>query len=145
MTNEATSTQGDNLVERFGSGGPYEATIGYSRAVRAGDWVLSSGCSSIADQKVEGVGDAYLQTKIACEVALKALKRADCGPEHVVKTSLLMTDRAFADDVGRAHREVFGDIRPVSIMIIVVGFVDPEMLVEVQMTAFAPQSDKAAA
>ncbi|OKK19789.1 hypothetical protein AMK16_13540 [Streptomyces sp. CB00455] len=120
-------------VRRFSSGGAYEDVIGYSRAVRLpGGLVLVSGCTS-----PDG-GGPYDQAVAAFGVAFKALAQAGLGPEHVVRTRMYITHAGDVDDVGRAHKELFDEIRPAASMIIVSGFVDPGMVVEVEVEAFDP-------
>jgi enamine deaminase RidA (YjgF/YER057c/UK114 family) len=125
-------------VERFGSGGPWEALYGYSRVVRAGDLVLTAGCTSTVDGEVTGVGDAYAQARTALEIALTALRSVDVAVTDVVRTRIYVTDRADADAVGRAHGEIFGAVRPAATMIIVAGLLHPDMLVEFDLEAYAP-------
>ena len=125
-------------VERFGSGGPWEDRYGYSRVVRAGYLVLTAGCTSTVDGVVTGVGDAYAQARTALEIALTALRQAGAAVADVVRTRIYVTDRANADAVGRAHGEIFGTVRPAATMIIVAGLLDPDMLVEFDVEAFAP-------
>jgi len=125
-------------VERFGSGGPWEELYGYSRVVRAGDLVLTAGCTSTVDGVVTGVGDAYAQARTALEIALAALRRVGAEFADVVRTRIYITDRANADAVGRAHGEIFGAVRPAATMIIVAGLLHPDMLVEFDVEAYAP-------
>jgi enamine deaminase RidA (YjgF/YER057c/UK114 family) len=125
-------------VERFGSGGPWEERYGYSRVVRAGDLVLTAGCTSTVDGVVTGAGDAYAQARTAMEIALTALRSVGAEAADVVRTRIYVTDRGNADAVGRAHGEIFGAVRPVATMIIVAGLLHPDMLVEVDLEAFAP-------
>ncbi|MGW1516840.1 RidA family protein [Streptomyces sp. NPDC001272] len=118
-------------VRRISSGGPYEDAIGYSRAVALPNGlVLVSGCTA-AD-----AGGPYDQTVKAFEVAFKALAEAGLGPEHVVRTRLYLTHARDVDEVGRAHKTLFDTVRPAASMIIVNGFVDPGMVVEVEVEAF---------
>ncbi|MER6213840.1 RidA family protein [Streptomyces sp. NPDC048387] len=118
-------------VRRISSGGPYEDVIGYSRAVALPNGlVLVSGCTA-AD-----AGGPYDQTVKAFEVAFKALAEAGLGPEHVVRTRLYLTHARDVDEVGRAHKTLFDTVRPAASMIIVNGFVDPGMVVEVEVEAF---------
>jgi enamine deaminase RidA (YjgF/YER057c/UK114 family) len=125
-------------VARFGSGGPWEEAYGYSRAVRAGDLVLTAGCTSTVDGVVTGVGDAYAQAGTALEIALAALRSAGAHLTDVVRTRIYVTDRADADAVGRAHGKVFGAVRPAATMIIVAGLLHPDMLVEIDVEAYVP-------
>lgn len=125
-------------IERHGSGGPWEATYGYSRVVRAGDLVLTAGCTATVDGVVTDVGDAYAQTRTALGVALDALARAGATAQDVVRTTIYVTGRAHADAAGRAHGDVLGDVRPAATLLIVAGLLHPDMLVEVDVQANAP-------
>ncbi len=123
------------MIGRFASGGPWEQTYGYSRAVRAGDLVVTAGCTSTVDGAVTHPGDAYAQTRTAFGVALTALRDAGGHIGQVTRTRMYVTDRAHADALGRAHGEVFGAVRPAATMVIVAGLLDPAMLVEVELEA----------
>ncbi|MFF2196318.1 RidA family protein [Streptomyces sp. NPDC058157] len=121
----------DSGVRRISSGGPYEDVIGYSRAVALPNGlVLVSGCTAV------DAGGPYDQTVKAFEVAFKALAEAGMGPEHVVRTRMYLTHARDVDEVGRAHKTLFDTVRPAASMIIVNGFVDPGMVVEVEVEAF---------
>lgn len=125
------------MIERFGSGSPYEPRIGYSRAVRAGGFVFVAGCTAAGpDGVVQGAGDAHAQMLAACANVERALALAGATLEQVVQTRMYVTDVSRWEEVGRAHAEVFGSAPPVSAVIGVAGFVDPQMLVEVEATAF---------
>ncbi|MFD4244460.1 RidA family protein [Streptomyces sp. NPDC058525] len=122
-------------VRRISSGGPYEDVIGYSRAVQLPNGlVLVSGCTA-----ADG-GGPYDQAKTAFGVAFKALAEAGLGPEHVVRTRMYLTHARDVDEVGRAHKELFDAVRPAASMIIVSGFVDPGMVVEVEVEAYKEAS-----
>ncbi len=120
-------------ISRHSSGGPYEDLIGYSRVVQAGSLFVTAGCTATVDGQLVGVGDAYAQTIAAFTAGLDALAQAGCPPDRVVQTRMYITDRADADAVGRAHRELFDAIRPAATMIVVAGFIDERMLVEVEL------------
>ncbi|PZS19070.1 MAG: hypothetical protein DLM57_04850 [Pseudonocardiales bacterium] len=124
-------------IERFGSGGPYEDGIGYSRVVRAGDLFVSAGCTSVIDGELVHERDAYQQAMTAFSVGIGALARAGCPLQAIIATRMYITDRAHADDVGRAHHDTFAAVRPTTAMIIVAGLLDPRMLVEVEITGWA--------
>ena len=81
-------------------------------------------------------GDAGLQARIAIGAGLAALSAVGVRPEEVVATRMSITDRSFAEDVGFAHGEIFGTIRPAATMVVVAGLIDPLMLVEVELTAW---------
>lgn len=121
---------------RISSGGPWEERFGYSRAVVAGPWVLVAGTTSTVDGVVTHVGDAHGQTLTAFGIALDALERCGAVPADVVRTRMYVTDMALQEDVGRAHRELFGTVRPVSTMVAVAGLAHPDHLVEVELTAY---------
>jgi enamine deaminase RidA (YjgF/YER057c/UK114 family) len=123
--------------DRRGSGGPYEDRFGYSRVVRVGSLGVTAGCTAVLDGVVQAPGDAGGQAGIALRIALDALAEVGLRPEHVVNTKMSIVDRADADAVGRAHCAVFGDVRPAATMVVVAGLIDPAMLVEVELTAWA--------
>ncbi len=124
------------MIGRFASGGPWEQVYGYARAVRAGDRIVTAGCTSTVDGVVTDPGDPYAQAATAFGVALAALHDAGGHAGQVVRTRMYVTDRAHADAVGRAHGEIFGEVRPAATMVIVAGLLDPEMLVEVELEAY---------
>ena len=125
--------------QNISSGTPWEPVVGYSRAVRAGDTVYVSGCTATVAGEVVAVGDAYEQARLALQGVVDALSRLGAEPRHVVRTRMYVTDIGRWQDVGRAHSEVFGDIRPATSMVEVSGLIDPRMLVEVEAVAWTGQ------
>ncbi|GAB1646045.1 RidA family protein [Krasilnikovia sp. MM14-A1259] len=125
------------MIGRFGSGGRWEQAYGYSRAVRAGDRVFTAGCTATVGGVVQWVGDPHAQTLTAFHIALEALRGAGGSIEQVVRTRMYITDAAHADAVGRAHGELFGDVRPAATLVVVAGLLHPDMLVEVEVEALA--------
>jgi enamine deaminase RidA (YjgF/YER057c/UK114 family) len=123
---------------RRGSGGPYEDRYGYSRVVRVGPLAITAGCTSVADGVVQRVGDPGGQTRIALETALSALAVVGIEPDDVIAVRMSITDAAHAEAVGLAHHEVLGQVRPAATMVVVAGLIDPQMLVEVELTAWSP-------
>ena len=121
---------------RISSGGPWEDVVGYSRAVVAGPWVLVSGSTSTIDGEVRHLGDAYAQTLEAFGVVRRALEQAGLSLSDVVRTRMYLADIADEAHVARAHRELFDAVRPAATMVAVAGFVDPRMLVEVEVDAY---------
>ncbi|MFF3843887.1 RidA family protein [Streptomyces sp. NPDC002328] len=123
-------------LRRVTTGAPWEETFGYSRAVELPNGlVLVSGCTSIVDGQIAG-GGPYEQTVNAFNVALSALAELGLGRDDVVRTRMYLTHARDVDDVGRAHKELFDTVRPAASMIIVSGFVDPSLVVEVEVEAF---------
>ncbi|MFJ9243228.1 RidA family protein [Streptomyces sp. NPDC101776] len=123
-------------LRRVATGAPWEDAFGYSRAVQLPNGlVLVSGCTSIVDGEIAG-GGPYEQTVNAFNVAFAALERLGLGPGDVVRTRMYITHARDVEDVGRAHKELFDAIRPAASMIIVSGFVDPSLVVEVEVEAY---------
>jgi enamine deaminase RidA (YjgF/YER057c/UK114 family) len=119
---------------RVSSGSPFEARIGFSRAVRVGDRVLVSGTAPVMPDG--SCPDTTLEQARRCwEIVLAALGEAGAGAEHVVRTRTLLTPRADADGAMTAHGEVFAGVRPASTMLVVHALLDPRWTVEVEAEA----------
>ncbi|MCE2512474.1 MAG: hypothetical protein J4F50_07955 [Acidimicrobiia bacterium] len=117
------------------SGGPMEATVGYSRAVRVGDHVAVAGTTTLHPGGVDHPGDCYLQTQAVLRIIQDALRQAGASLSDVVRTRAFLTDISKAGDYGRAHGEVFGDIRPVATLVEVSALVHPDLVVEIEVDA----------
>ena len=117
------------------SGSPWEPVVGFSRAVRAGDRVLVAGTAPVMPGGAEPPPDAYGQARRCLEIIAAALAEAGARLEDVVRTRIYLVRAADAEEVGRAHGEVFGTIRPASTMLAVKELIDPRWLVEIEAEA----------
>jgi enamine deaminase RidA (YjgF/YER057c/UK114 family) len=119
---------------RISSGSPYEATIGFSRAVKVGDRVVVSGTAPVwPDGSCDP--DPKAQVRRCLEIIGAALADAGASFADVVRTRMYITDPAHADAIGEAHGEVFGDIRPASTMVVVAALLDERWHVELEAEA----------
>jgi enamine deaminase RidA (YjgF/YER057c/UK114 family) len=120
--------------QRISSGSKYEPSIGFSRALRVGRDVYVSGTAPIwPDGSCDP--DPEIQARRCLEIILEALAQAGASAKHVVRTRMFLTDPSYADAVGRAHGAVFGEIRPASTMVVIVGMLDPRWKVEIEADA----------
>ncbi|MFE6618463.1 RidA family protein [Streptomyces sp. NPDC008086] len=125
-----------DAVRRVQSGSPWEESFGFARAVAAGDRVLVGGTTSFKGDVLYGEGDPYEQAKVAFTSAVEALGEFGLGVESVIRTRMYLTHARDVDAVGRAHKEFFDTVRPVTTLLVVEGFVDSRILVEVEIEAF---------
>lgn len=116
------------------SGSPYEDRYGFARARRVGERVLVAGTAPIPRPGEALASDAYGQMLRCGEIVLEALAELGADVHDVVRTRMYVSDRAVADEVGRAHREVFGPAEPVATMV-VASLIDPAWFVEVEVEA----------
>jgi enamine deaminase RidA (YjgF/YER057c/UK114 family) len=124
----------DRLIS---SGGPWESVIGYSRATVAGEYVAVSGSTATIDGVLQHEGDAYLQTKVTLEnVIASALAQVGYALSDVVRSRIYLSNAEDMDAVGRAHGEIFGEIRPAATMLAGIKFINPKMLVEIEVDAW---------
>ncbi len=122
-------------VLNLGSTNPWEPVVGYSRIVVRGDTAWVSGTTAVVDGVVAHPGDAAAQTRQALATIETALERAGFTLADVVRTRLYVTDISRWEEVGRAHGEFFGTIRPATTMVQVAALIDPAMLVEIEADA----------
>jgi enamine deaminase RidA (YjgF/YER057c/UK114 family) len=120
---------------RIASGSPYEPVIGFSRAAVAGHHVAVAATAPIMADGGEPPADAYGQARRCLEILVAALEEAGASAADVVRTRCYLTAAEDWQDVGRAHGEVFADVRPANAMIVVTRFIDPRWKVEIEADA----------
>jgi enamine deaminase RidA (YjgF/YER057c/UK114 family) len=132
-------------IERISTSTPWEPIAGYSRLVRAGDYVFVSGTTATDERgTVIGAGQMYVQARQALLNIETALGRVGITMKHVVRTRMFVTDISRFGDAARAHREFFPDERPATSMVEVKSLVNPEMMIEIEADAYAPRGRSAA-
>jgi enamine deaminase RidA (YjgF/YER057c/UK114 family) len=118
------------------SGARWEPIVGYSRAVRIGQFVAVSGSAAVDGAgALVGAGDAYAQTKQCIAVIEDALAKAGAALGDVIRTRMFVTDIDLWPEIARAHQEAFGDVMPATSMVEVSRLIDPAMLVEIECDA----------
>ncbi|MGI9528482.1 MAG: Rid family hydrolase [Acidimicrobiia bacterium] len=120
---------------------PYEATYGFSRALRVGDVIHVAGTAPVPEPGTPQVLGAYEQMQRCVEIAAEAIEALGGTVDDVVRTRMFIVDADDADDIGRAHAEAFGEASPAATMVVVAGLLDPAWQVEIEVEAVlrAPQ------
>ena len=121
--------------QNISSGAKWEDIVGYSRAVRVGNFIAVSGTTATTGDKVLGGKSAYLQTEIVLEKIEKALIQAGGSLKNVIRTRIYVTNMEDWEDIGKAHGEFFGSIRPAATMVEVSRLIHPDLLVEIEADA----------
>lgn len=123
------------IKKYINDGTPWEESVGYSRAIRVGQFIEIAGTTSVLDGKIVGLNDPYQQTKFILQKIEKTLNKLSASLENVVRTRIYVTDISKWKDIGKAHSEVFKSIKPVTTMVEVKSLIDPDLLVEIEVTA----------
>lgn len=123
------------MHQKLSSGAVWESLVGYSRAVRAGNIIEVAGTTAVEDGQIIGSGNAYEQTKCILSKIKKAIEALGGDIQQVTRTRMYVTNIQDWQEIGRAHGEMFGEIRPATTMVEVKGLIDKEMLVEIEATA----------
>ncbi len=125
---------------RIGTASPYEAAYGFCRALRRGRRIEVAGTAPIPQDGSEPPEGAHPQMLLCGKIALDAIVRLGGEITDVVRTRMYIVDVSYADDVGRAHGEIFGAARPVATMVVVAGLLDPRWRVEIEVEAVVERS-----
>jgi len=112
---------------------PYEDSYGFSRAVRVGDLIRVAGTAPVPDPGEESVSGAYEQMMRCVDIARRGVEALGGDLRDTVRTRMYIIDPADADDIGRAHRDAFGEARPASTMVVVAALLDPSWKVEIEV------------
>ena len=124
-----------DIRKNISSGAPWESVVGYSRAVIVGNAIEVSGTTAVENGEVVFAGDLYQQTYFIFEKIKKVLEEAGSSMKDVTRTRMYVTDISRWEEVAKAHREFFHEIRPATTMVEVRALIDQEMLIEIEVSA----------
>lgn len=123
-------------IKKISSGAKWEDIVGYSRAIVVGNRVMVTGTTSVDENgNIFGVGDAYAQTKYIFQKIEKYLKEAGSSLDKVVWNRMYVTDISKWEDIAKAHAEFFINVKPCATMVEVKGFIDKDMMIEIETEA----------
>lgn len=123
------------MYQKLSSGAVWESIVGYSRAVRVGNIIEVSGTTAVEEGKIVGIGNPYEQTQCILNKIKKAIEALGGDIQCVTRTRMFVTNIQDWQEIGRAHGEMFGEIRPATTMVEVKALIDKDMLVEIEATA----------
>lgn len=121
--------------KNISSGGPWEDIVGYSRAVRIGNIIEVAGTTAMDGETLIGAGDPYAQTVFILKKIEAALVEAGANMTDVIRTKMYVTDISQWEEIGRAHGEFFKKIKPVATMVEVSALINPDLLIEIEVSA----------
>ncbi len=127
--------------QRIQSGAPWEEIVGYSRAIKIGPIIEISGTTAVDGENIIGRNNPYLQTKFILEKIQQVLHKAGGSMSDVIRSRIFVTNIDDWEHIGRAHGEFFKDIKPAATMVEVSKLIHPDLLVEIEITAYVEQSD----
>lgn len=132
---------GNETRQHISSGSPYEPRLGITRAVRTGPLIVIGGTAPIGpDGKTVAPGNAAAQARRCLEIIRVALEGLGADLSHVIRTRIILTRIADWEEVGKVHGEIFGNIRPVSTVMQVSRFADPDWLIEIEADAYVTEA-----
>ena len=130
------------MRQNISSSSPWEAVMGYSRAVRVGNIIEVAGTTAVDNYPIAGLGNAYEQTRFIFQKITKVLLEAGAKLDDVVRTRMYVKDIVDSEAVGKAHFEYFEHIKPVATMVEGKSLIHPDILVEIEVTAILNDSYK---